>query len=102
MLNIKIRAELLGRTEAEIREEMASALGRIGRRLETLIAELHQLHKYLTLYPEKDKEIQIKKYQNTRREARLYYWYLIIQRESIGLRNHDLLPGLYPIPPALP
>ena len=100
-MNFQLRAEFLGKTEAEIREEMASALGRIGKRLETLISELHHHQKHLASCPEKEKERQIKKYQNTHREARLYYWYLMIQRESIGLRNHDLLSELYPIPPIL-
>jgi hypothetical protein len=97
-MNFKIRAELMGGIEAEIREEMASALGRIGKRLEALIAELVYLRNYIASCPETEKEQTIQKYKHTRKEARLYYWYLIVQRESIGLRNHELLRDLYPIP----
>ena len=82
---------MLGQTEDEIRAEMASALGRIGRRLESLLEMLNQ--PATTLDPEK--------YENLLKEARMYYWYLIVQRESIGLRNHDDVRRIYAIPRAV-
>ena len=97
-MNFKIRAELLGHTEAELREEMASALGRIGRKLESLIAELHHLRNQLSTCDEIEKKVKIQKYKDTRKIAHLYYWYLVVQRESIGLRNHELVRNLYSIP----
>ena len=97
-MNFKIRALLNDKTEEEIREEMASALGRIGRELELLIAELHKLKERATFCNDDDRPNVLEEYKKIRTEARLYYWYLIIQRESVGLTSHDLLPTVYRIP----
>jgi hypothetical protein len=97
-MNFKIRALLIDRTEDEIREEMASALGRIGRKLEMYIAELQKLREKAASCNDDEKESILEEFKKTRSKARLYYWYLIIQRESIGLTNHDLLQTLYRIP----
>jgi hypothetical protein len=97
-MNFKIRALLNDKTEEEIREEMASALGRIGRELELLIAELHKLKERAALCNDDDRSNVLEDYKKIRAKARLYYWYLIIQRESVGLTNHDLLPIFYRIP----
>ena len=97
-MNFKIRALLNDKTEGEIREEMASALGRIGKKLETLIAELHKLKERAACCKDEEREDVLEEFKKTRTKARLYYWYLIIQRESVGLTNHDLLPTFYRIP----
>jgi hypothetical protein len=97
-MNFKIRALLIDKTEEEIREEMASALGRIGKKLEVLIVELNKLKERAALCNDDEKANVLEQYEKIRTKARLYYWYLIIQRESIGLTNHDLLPALYRIP----
>lgn len=97
-MNFKIRGLLIDRTEEEIREEMASALGRIGKKLEMLVAELHNLKEKAASCKDEERGTVLEEYKKTRTQARLYYWYLIIQRESIGLTNHELLPTLYRIP----
>ncbi len=97
-MNFKIRALLIDKTEEEICEEMASALGRIGKKLEVLIAELNKLKERAALCNEHEKENVFEEYNKICTKARLYYWYLIIQRESVGLTNHQLLPTLYRIP----
>jgi len=97
-MNFKIRALLNDRTEEEIREEMASALGRIGRELEMLIAELQMLKEKAASCKDEEKANIAEEFKKTRTKAQLYYWYLVIQRESVGLTNHDLLPTLYRIP----
>jgi hypothetical protein len=97
-MNFKVRALFIDKTEEEIREEMASALGRIGKKLEMLIAELNKLKEKAAACNDGQKVGVIEEYKKTHTKARLYYWYLIIQRESIGLTNHDLLPQLYRIP----
>jgi hypothetical protein len=97
-MNFKIRALLIDKTEEEIREEMASALGRIGKKLEVLIAELNKLKERAALCNDDEKANVLEEYKKIRTKARLYYWYLIIQRESVGLTNHDLLRTLYRIP----
>jgi hypothetical protein len=97
-MNFKIRAMLIDKTEEEIREEMASALGRIGKKLEVLITELNKLKERAILCNDDELANVLEEYKKIRTEARLYYWYLIIQRESIGLTNHDLVRTLYRIP----
>lgn len=86
-MNLKMRGEMLGKTEDEIRSEMASALGRIGRTFEDLLAQLSK------------QDAASEKYPELLKEARLYYWYLIVQRESIGLRNHEQVIREYKVPP---
>ncbi len=97
-MNFKIRAMLIDKTEEEIREEMASALGRIGKKLELLITELNKLKEGAVLCNDDELANVLEEYKKIRNEARLYYWYLIIQRESIGLTNHELVRTLYRIP----
>lgn len=85
---------MLGRTEAELKSEMAASLGRIGRTLESLITQLQQIRKELPDIGEGRKE----QYRTLRGQAELYYWYLIVQREAIGIRNHAPVIQLYRIP----
>ena len=97
-MNFKIRAMLIDKTEEEIREEMASALGRIGKKLEVLITELNNLKEKAVLCNDDELANVLDEYKKIHTEARLYYWYLIIQRESVGLTNHDLVRTMYRIP----
>ena len=89
---------LIDKTEEEIREEMASALGRIGKKLEVLITELSKLKERAVLCNDDELANVLEEYKKIHTEARLYYWYLIIQRESVGLTNHELVRALYRIP----
>ena len=98
MLSVKARAESLGRTEAEIRSEMASALGRIGRTLSSLIADIHKLQQTPVHGSETERVQHLQAYSDLRSRAKLYYWYLTVQREAIGIRNHDSLKEQYSIP----
>jgi hypothetical protein len=93
MISFKARADALGRTESELKSEMAASLGRIARTLENLIFQLNEIRA-----SEMMEEEQRQRYQELHQQARLYYWYLIVQRESIGIRNHDGLVHDYRIP----
>lgn len=97
-MNFKVRALLIDKTEEEIGEEMASALGRIGKELEVLIAQLHEIKEKASSCKDDEKASTLEEYKKICTKARLYYWYLIIQRESVGITNHDLLPTVYRIP----
>lgn len=98
MKNLNARQESLDRTWMEIQEEKAAALGRIGRALEDYLANLACLRMEIEKAPSQS---NIGAYNKVRSQAKLYYWYLIVQREAIGIRNHKLLAQFYPIPPAL-
>lgn len=99
MMSFKAKAESLGRTETEIKSEMAAALGRIGGTLASLIADLRRLREEMQGISEQSRDEIREQYRSIHARARLYYWYLMVQRESIGIRNHDALRELYPIPP---
>lgn len=98
MMDLRLRAEMLGRTEEEIRSEMASALGRIGLAFQGLLAQLSELDP--AVEHSSDPDIR-RKYSELLEETRQYYWYLIVQRESIGLRNHEDVIREYRVPPVV-
>ena len=76
---------------AEIAAEKAGALGRIAEKLEALLAACERLRA----------EGLLVEYERTRAEAKLFYWYLVVQRESVGMYEHSVIARLYPIPPRL-
>ena len=85
----------------ELNEERAAALLRISRTLESLIAQLHARRDRIATMPAIDRPREIAAYQDARREALRYRWYLEVQREALGLRHHHRLDEFYPIPAAL-
>ena len=98
MTSLKARAEALGRTEAELRLEMAEALGRISRVLSQSIGDLQRLRSEYPNASGQERARMVREYQETHSRAKEYFWYLMVQREAIGIRNHQLLAELYPIP----
>ena len=74
--------------EGEILAEKAAALGRIVAKLDKTLAAL-------------DVEKSVARHRALRAEAKKYYWYLVVQREALGFRNHRELERFYPIPPPL-
>ncbi|HZH79252.1 MAG TPA: hypothetical protein VEY88_24740 [Archangium sp.] len=41
------------------------------------------------------------RHKELRAEAEKQRWYLVIQREALGLRQHADLEEMYPLPPAV-
>ena len=83
---------------AEIQREKAAALGRIAGMLESHLSELQRLRETLENQgPDAAPETSVA-YDQVREEALRWRWYLLVQRESLGLR--DPLPVLehYPVP----
>jgi hypothetical protein len=74
---------------------------RISRTLESLIAQLHASRERIATVPGADRPREVAAYQEVRREALRYRWYLEVQREALGLRHHHRLDEFYPIPAAL-
>jgi hypothetical protein len=70
-------ADQLTPLQVELLEEKTAALLRISRTLGELVAELR------------------------RERAELWSWYLRVQRDAIGIRRHEGLEELYPLPPPL-
>ena len=83
----------LAALEVEIRGEIAASLGRVAEKLEGFLAELARLEAAPRT------PAIVAEHLAVRAQAELYLWYLIVQREAIGLRDHSRLP--YVIPPRL-
>jgi hypothetical protein len=98
MWDFKARAEALGKTEEEIRAEMAASLGRIGRKLEEILFELALVQRSLESADGPCCEETAERFCTLRESARRHLWYLTVQREAMGMRNHEDLERVYPIP----
>jgi hypothetical protein len=86
----------------ELAEERAAALGRISRRLEHLIGQLHATRERIAHSGDEDRARDIAAYRQLYLEAVKYRWYLEVQREAVGLTQHQRLDEFYRIPPAEP
>jgi len=93
--------ESFAHVERELQRERAAALSRISGRLAELVAGLAELRSRWNELTEEDRRESLSRYRLLREEARLYRWYLEVQRESLGLRGHDGLDEIYPIPGVL-
>jgi hypothetical protein len=85
----------------ELQEERAAALARISRRLERLLEQLHATREQLAHARDQDRARDLAAYRELHKEAVKYRWYLEVQREAIGLRQHEHLDEFYRIPPEL-
>ena len=72
----------------EIIEEKAATLGRVTARLEATLAALEAAE---------DPALRA----SLREEAAEWLWYVVVQREAIGVTHHDALFEAYRIPPAI-
>ena len=86
----------------ELQEERAAALARISRRLERLLDQLQATREQIARGRDEDRARAIAAYRELHREAVKYRWYLEVQREAIGLRQHQHLDEFYRIPPEVP
>lgn len=86
----------------ELQEERAAALARISRRLERLLDQLQATREQIARGRDEDRARNVAAYRELHREAVKYRWYLEVQREAIGLRQHQHLDEFYRIPPEVP
>ena len=75
----------------ELSEERVAALTRISRTLESLIEQLQALGKDST-------NRGTEQYERLKARAMQYRWFLEVQREALGLRNHRFIDEIYKIP----
>ncbi len=86
----------------ELQEERAAALARISRRLERLIEQLQATREQIAHGRDEDRARDLAAYRDLHKQALKYRWYLEVQREAIGLRQHQRIDEFYPIPPPEP
>ena len=82
----------------ELNEERAAALLRISGTLDSLIAQLRARRERIANVHGAERRREIAAYSELRQQAILYRWYLEVQREAVGLRQHHRLDEFYPIP----
>ena len=87
--------------EVEIRKEKASALRRVAEKLESQLLELASLSERVARAKPVERERLIAAHRLLRAEAEKQRWYLVVQREAMGLTRHDDVDRLYPLPPPL-
>lgn len=86
--------------EAALRAEKATALGRVGARLEALLQQLADVEARARS-GEGDRAELAARHAELREQAKLQLWYLIVQREAMGLHRHHDVYRVYVIPPKL-
>jgi hypothetical protein len=91
-------ADRFDRITRELTEERASALRRISRMLESLIDDLHAIRARVESLDGPVRERERAGYDEVRRQALLYRWYLEVQRDALGLYQHDRLDEFYKVP----
>jgi hypothetical protein len=84
--------------DLEIAEEKASALGRIGGILDEHIATCQRLAAQAAALVGSERDVVVAKHNQAREQAELYFWFLTVQRECMGLRNDRRLEEAYPVP----
>jgi hypothetical protein len=85
------------RTLLELRAEAASALGRLGRTLEATLGELRVLRNQMRSKLREQDSLR-ERHAALLARARLYRYFLEVQREAMGLRDHRDLDRHYPLP----
>lgn len=91
----------LAALEAELREEIAGSLGRVAEKLEADIRTIRRLASEHASAPADLRPALARDHAAARAHAKLFLWYLQVQREAIGLYDHRRLLETYVIPPAL-
>ena len=82
----------------DLNEERAAALHRISRTLESLVDQLETSRAAVRAASGPDRERELTAWHELRARALKYRWYLEVQREALGLRQHRYLDEFYPIP----
>ncbi len=84
---------------AEIEQERASALGRIGRRFTAQHFRCHELLADLDRDNEAStRDERVRRYRDERALLEELRWQYIVQREAIGLLDHRVLDRTCPMP----
>jgi hypothetical protein len=95
------RVNALLPVEVDFQREKATGLRRSGDKLEQLLAELAEVERGLRARAGPDRAPYAARYRALWKEAEQQKWFLMVQREACGLRNHRDLDLVYPLPPPL-
>lgn len=87
--------------EAELNKERAAGVGRTARTLELHLAKCAELTEEFRRASSVRRAGIVKEHAIALAEAKKWQWYLIVQREAIGVWDHEPLLRLYPLPAEL-
>ena len=87
--------------EVEMQSEKASALRRVASKLDSLLVELEETERALRELRGSARARFVARHRELRAEAEKQRWYLIVQREAMGLRHHGDIYELYRLPDAV-
>ena len=96
---VRRTAETNQRIVRELNEERAAALRRISQTLDTLITQAQAMRDAIGIAEAGDRSRAVAAYRELRARAVQYRWFLEVQREALGLRQHHHLDEFYRIPP---
>lgn len=83
-----------------MRLERSSALARIGEKLQRAIDEAKALAEQLGGEPPgTTRDALLERHREARRRAEEYRFYLVVQREALGMRDQKIVDEIYPMPP---
>lgn len=89
----------IDKTQKELLEEMAKALGSTGHQLETVIGEMKDLEALMEQTPDIDEyNALVDTYNDLHRLALLRREMLVIHREAMKIFKHSYIDAFYPIP----
>ena len=97
----RTRAEALDAVAVELRSEQAAALGRGGRMLEAVLETLTQVEQQLATTEGAARQPLLREHLELRKKAETQQWYLVVQREALGLYQHGGVYERFPIPRAI-
>ena len=87
------------KTQKELLEEMAKALGSTGHQLETVIRQMQDLEALMEQTPDIDEHnALVDKFNDLHRLALVRREMLVIHREAIKIFKHSYIDVFYPIP----
>jgi hypothetical protein len=87
--------------EHELAAERASALALTAEKLEAALRALAETERALAAAPEGERRALAARHRELRAQAAERLWFLIVQREAMGLYQHEPVYRLYQVPPAL-
>ena len=94
------RFDMMQLLEAEMRLERTSALARLGDRLQKAIDETRALAERLRGEPPGElRERLLQQHREARQRVERDRFYLIVQREALGMTEHAVVDEIYPLPP---
>jgi hypothetical protein len=87
--------------EHELVAEKASALAFTAEKLEAALRALAEIEQAIAVAPDGERPSLAARHRDLRAHAAERLWFLLVQREAMGLYQHEPVFRLYQVPPAL-